>query len=98
MAWSTVSRYRNMRVDPREVARDLGVQAVLTGRIVQSGEQLMIKTELVDARDGSHLWGASYSCLPAEILEIETEISRTISEKLLVRLTTEEKATYQTLP
>ena len=91
MAWSTVSRYRSMQVDPREAARDLGVRAVLTGRVMQLGERLVIKTELVDARDGSHLWGESYSCQPAEILDIEAKISSEISEKLLLRLTTEER-------
>ncbi|MCA1602108.1 MAG: protein kinase, partial [Acidobacteria bacterium] len=91
MAWSTVSRYRNMQVDPREAARDLGVRAVLTGRVMQLGDRLVIKTELVDARDGSHLWGESYSCEPSDILGIEAEISRAISERLLVRLTSEER-------
>jgi len=91
MAWSTVSRYKGKEVDPRELGRDLGVQAVLTGRVVQPGERLVIKTELVNAMDGSHLWGESYSCEPSDILGIEAEISRAISEKLLVRLTTEER-------
>jgi len=91
MAWSTVSRYRSLQVDPREAARELGVRAVLTGRIMQLGERLVIKTELVDARDGSHLWGASYNCQPSEILDIEAVISSEISEKLLLRLTTEER-------
>jgi serine/threonine protein kinase/Tfp pilus assembly protein PilF len=91
MAWSTVSRYRSMQVDPREAARELGVRAVLTGRIVQLGERLVIKIELVDARDGSHLWGESYSCQPSEILDIESVIASEISEKLLLRLTTEER-------
>ncbi len=91
MAWSTVSRYKGKEVDPREIGRDLGVRAVLTGRVVQAGERLVIKTELVNAMDGSHLWGESYSCDASEILDIEAQISRAISEKLLVRLSTEER-------
>lgn len=91
MAWSTVSRYKGRQFDPWELGRDLGVHAVLTGRLVQTGERLVIKTELVNAMDGSHLWGESYSCAPSDILDIEAEISRAISEKLLVRLTTAER-------
>jgi serine/threonine protein kinase/Tol biopolymer transport system component/Tfp pilus assembly protein PilF len=91
MAWSTVSRYKDREVDPRAVGRELGVRAVLTGRVAQSGERLVIKTELVNAMDGSHLWGESYSCDASEILDIEAQISRAISEKLLVRLSTEER-------
>jgi serine/threonine protein kinase/Tfp pilus assembly protein PilF len=91
MAWSTVSRYKGRDVDPRELGRDLGVHAVLTGRLLQAGERLVIKTELVNATDGSHLWAESYSCAPSDILDIEAEISRAISEKLLVKLTTAER-------
>src|SRR5438874_4169195 len=91
MAWSTVSRYKGKEIDPREAGRELGVRAVLTGRVMQLGERLVIKTELVDATDGSHLSGESYSCKPSDILEVEAEISSAISEKLLLRLTTEER-------
>jgi serine/threonine-protein kinase len=91
MAWSTVSRYKGKELDPREFGRELGVRAVVTGRVMQLGEDLVIKTELVDAVDGSHLWGESYSCKPSQILDIQEEISSTISEKLLLRLTTEER-------
>ena len=91
MAWSTVSNYKSRHVDPREIGRELRVRAVLTGRVVQLDERLVIKTELVDAADGSHLWGENYACRPSDVLEVETEISRDISEKLLVRLTTEER-------
>src|SRR5438309_2470411 len=91
MAWSTVSRYKGKDIDPRDAGRELGVRAVLTGRVMQLGDRLVIKTELVDATDGSHLSGESYSCKPSDILEVEAEISSAISEKLLLRLTTEER-------
>jgi serine/threonine-protein kinase len=91
MAWSTVSRYKGKEIDPRDAGRELDVRAVLTGRVMQLGERLVIKTELVDATDGSHLWGDSYSGKPSDILDVEAEISTKLSEKLLLRLTTEER-------
>ena len=91
MAWSTVSRYKGKEIDPRDAGRELGVRVVLTGRVRQLGERLIIKTELVKVADGSHLWGESFSCKPSDILDIEAEISRAISEKLLLRLTTAER-------
>jgi serine/threonine protein kinase/Tol biopolymer transport system component/Tfp pilus assembly protein PilF len=91
MAWSTVSRYRGKETDPRDTGRELNVRAVLTGTLMQLGEQLAIKTELVDVMDGSHLWGESFRCQSAEILDIGAEISSEMSEKLLLRLTTEER-------
>lgn len=95
MAWSTVSRYKDQHVDPREVGRNLGVRAVLTGRLVQLGENLVLKTELVNAADGTHLWGESCSCKPSDIFQVQSEICNEISEKLLLRLTTEERYQLQ---
>ena len=91
MAWSTVSQYKNRQVDPRQAGRELDVRAVLTGRVMQSGDNLAIKVEMVDVNDGSQLWGGGCSCNPTDILEIEAQISCEISEKLLLRLTTEER-------
>lgn len=91
MAWSTVSQYKGQHVDPRQTGRALGVRAVLTGRVLQSANSLLIKVEMVDVSDGSQLWGDSYSCEPSQILNIETKISSEISEKLLLRLTSEER-------
>ncbi len=91
MAWSTVSQYKGRAVDPRQAGRELDVRAVLTGRMIESGENLTIKVEVVDVNDGSQLWGGGCTCKPSDILDIETQISCEISEKLLVRLSTEQR-------
>jgi serine/threonine-protein kinase len=91
MAWSTVSRYKRQPIDPRQVGRELRVRAVLMGRIMQSTDQLLIKLELVDVRDGSQLWADNYTCKPSDVLDVETRISSEISERLLLRLTSEER-------
>jgi DNA-binding SARP family transcriptional activator/Flp pilus assembly protein TadD len=91
MALSSVSRYRGREVDPQEVGRALGVRAVLTGRVLQLSDRLVVKTELVDAEDGSHLWGEQYDLKLADTFAMEGEISRDISEKLRLKLTGEER-------
>ena len=91
MAWSTVSQYKGRQVDPRQAGRELNVRAVLTGRVLQSAECLVVKVEMVDVKDGSQLWASSCSCTPSDILDIETQISCEISEKLLLRLNSEER-------
>jgi eukaryotic-like serine/threonine-protein kinase len=91
MAWSTVSQYKGRQVGPRQAGRELGVRAVLTGRLMQLADRMVIRLEMVDVNDGSQLWSDSYSCKPSEILDLETAISREISEKLLLRLTSEER-------
>jgi serine/threonine-protein kinase len=91
MAQSTVSRFKGREIDPQAVGRELGVRAVLTGRIMQSGGSLRIGTELVDVATGSQLWGAQYDRKPGDIFVIQDEISSEISGKLRLRLTRAEK-------
>ncbi len=91
MAHSTVSRFRSREIDPQVVGRELGVRAVLTGRIMQSGGSLRIGTELVDVITGSQLWSSQYDRKPGDIFAIQDEISSEISGKLRLRLTRAEK-------
>jgi serine/threonine protein kinase/Tfp pilus assembly protein PilF len=91
MAWSTVSRYRGHEVDALEIGRDLGVRAILAGRMVQFADDLVIKMELVDVDDGSQLWGAQYRRKLDDLVTIEQELSQEICGHLRLRLNEEEK-------
>jgi eukaryotic-like serine/threonine-protein kinase len=91
MAQSTVSRFKARDIDPQAVGRELGVRAVLTGRIMQRGGSLRIGTELVDVATGSQVWGAQYDRKPGDIFVVQDEISSEISEKLRLQLTRAEK-------
>jgi eukaryotic-like serine/threonine-protein kinase len=90
MARSTLSRYRGRDIDPRVVGEELKVRAVLNGRVFHRGDSLVIKTELVDVRDGSQIWGENYNRKFADILALEEDIAREISGKLRVRVTGED--------
>jgi TolB-like protein/Tfp pilus assembly protein PilF len=83
---SATFRYKGKDSDPQAVGHDLGVQAVLTGRVVERGGDLVISTELVDARDNSHLWGEHYERKLADILGVEGEIAQEISRALRLKL------------
>jgi TolB-like protein/Flp pilus assembly protein TadD len=91
MAQSTVSRFRARDIDPQSVGRELGVCAVLTGKIVQSAGSLRIGTELVDVATGSQLWSAQYDRKAGDIFAVQDEISGEISGRLRLRLTRAEK-------
>jgi serine/threonine protein kinase len=88
---STVVRYKGREVDPQQVGRDLGVRAVLIGRVFQHGDKLIIGVELVDVVNDSQLWGERYNRKLSDILEVQEEIAKEISESLRFRLTAEEK-------
>jgi len=91
MAQSTVLRYKGRAIDPQVVGRELNVRAVLTGKMMQSGGSLRIRTELVDVATGSQLWGGQYNRQPGDIFVVQDEISHEISEKLRLQLTRVEK-------
>jgi TolB-like protein/Flp pilus assembly protein TadD len=90
-ARTTVLRYKGQDADPRRVGRELNVRAVLTGKIVQRGDHVSVQTELVDAADGSQLWGQRYNRKVGEIFAIEEEIAREISEALRLQLSGEDQ-------
>lgn len=88
---STVFRFKNTQADPQEMGRQLGVRAVLTGRVMLFGERLMVTVELIDVVNESQLWGEQYNRKFADIFEVQEEISKAISQKLLVKLSGEEQ-------
>jgi TolB-like protein/Tfp pilus assembly protein PilF len=91
IAHSSVFRYKGRNPDPQTVGKELGVRALLTGRITQRGDRLVISAELVDVGNNRRLWGGQYDRRPSDILAIQSEISREISEQLRSRLTNEEQ-------
>ena len=89
MARSSVFRYKGRDVDPQTVAKELKVQALVTGRIVQRGDQLIISSELIDARTSRNLWGDQYDRKVSDALSVQQEITGAISAKLRERLSGE---------
>jgi len=91
MARSTVFSYKGKDVDPRKVGNDLGVRAVLMGRLIQQGDNLAIRTELVNVADGTELWGQQFNRKLADVFAVQEEIAREISEKLRLKLSGAER-------
>lgn len=88
---SSVFRYKGRDADARAIGKELGVEAVLMGRIVERGEELSISTELVSARDNSHIWGAQYNRKVSDVLAVQDDISRVITEKLRLKINAAEQ-------
>jgi TolB-like protein/Tfp pilus assembly protein PilF len=91
IARSTVFRYTGKAVDPQEVGRELNVGAVLTGRVTHVNDRLHISVELADATDGGLIWGERYDVELTDLFMIQDEISREISNKLRIKLTSDEE-------
>jgi serine/threonine-protein kinase len=91
ISFSSVSRYRGQQIDPQAVARDLGVRALLVGKVTQRGDDLLVSAELVDTRDNSHIWGEQYNRKLSGLIALQQEISREISDRLRQRVSGEQK-------
>src|SRR5438876_11067955 len=89
-ARSLVFRYKAKDADPRKAGTELGVRAVLTGRVAQRGNNLLVQAELVDVNSGSQLWGQQYNRELADIFAVQENIASEISGKLQSTLTGED--------
>jgi serine/threonine-protein kinase len=88
---TTVFRYKGRRTNPIAVGRELGVRAVLAGRVLTVGDELVIRTELVDVANDEQVWGGQYRRKQTDILAVEEELSREICEQLRLKLSGAER-------
>jgi TolB-like protein/Flp pilus assembly protein TadD/tRNA A-37 threonylcarbamoyl transferase component Bud32 len=91
-ARSVVFRYKGQNTDPLQIGRDLGVRAVVTGRVAARGDRLVIQADLMSVENGTQLWGDQYNRPVADLMSVQESIATEILDKLRLRLTGEEKA------
>jgi TolB-like protein len=85
-------RYKGKAIDPPTVARELGVHTILTGRMVQRGNDLSISAEFVDAEHDRVMWSKQYQWKLADVPNVQAEITQDITENLKMNLTGAEKS------
>jgi serine/threonine protein kinase/Tfp pilus assembly protein PilF len=91
MARSTVFRFKGKEDDPAQIGQALKVGAVLTGRILQHGDHVAVQVDLVNTTDGTELWGSHYDRSMADITEVQSDITRDISNHFRMRLSGSEQ-------
>ncbi|HEU5247427.1 MAG TPA: hypothetical protein VFU09_10085 [Candidatus Udaeobacter sp.] len=91
MSRNSVFHYKGKEMAAQAVAKELKVQAVLTGRMTQRGDGLSISVELINAQDNSEIWGQQYNRKLADVFAVQEEIAKEISEKLRLKLTGAER-------
>ncbi len=79
--------YRHAEADARDVARLLGVDALLEGSVRRVGDHVRISTRLVDGRSGHHLWNETYDGRLDDIFALQDRISSAVADLLEARLT-----------
>ena len=83
---SSVVRYKGRQADVADIAKELDVDAVMSGKLAQRGEDLTISVELVDARTKKLIWAEQYDRKMADLLATQREIATKITEKLQLNL------------
>jgi serine/threonine-protein kinase len=91
IARSSSFKYKGKEVDPQEVAKRLGVDAIITARVAQLGNNFLVNVELVDARNGKQVWGKQFTSNSSDLLSMQSEITREITQELRLRLTNAEQ-------
>ena len=90
-SFSAVAHFKNKDLNPQAAGNELKARAVLTGRLVRRGDEFSISAELVDVRGNRQIWGSQYTRKVDDILAMQEEISREISEKLRLQMTGADK-------
>jgi TolB-like protein/Tfp pilus assembly protein PilF len=85
-ARSSVFRYKGKDTNPQTIGKELNVQAILSGRVVQRGDQLTLNLELIDAQTENVIWSESYNRKQADLVSLQSEIARDVSSKLKIKL------------
>ena len=88
---SSVMRFKGTAKDVADIARELNVDAVLSGRLMQVGDNLSISVQLVDARTQKLVWAEQYDRKLADLLATQREIATTLTEKMQLKLGGDER-------
>jgi TolB-like protein/tetratricopeptide (TPR) repeat protein len=79
--------YKTSRKPVREIARELDVETILEGSVQKEGDRIRVNAQLINARDGSHIWADLYDRKVASVFDVQDEISLTIVKSLEIKLT-----------
>jgi serine/threonine-protein kinase len=92
IARSSAFRYKGKETDPLKAGKELGVRTVLTGRLLQRGDNLSISVELTDVRENKQLWGEQYEQKVADLLTMQHNLAKDISTNLRLKLSGAEQS------
>jgi TolB-like protein len=88
---NSVFRYKGKDVDIQQVGKDLTVDALLTGRVVQHGDTIQVSADLTNVRDNTEIWGEHYERKTSDILSLQEQIAGDIAGKLRSKLSGDQK-------
>jgi TolB-like protein/Tfp pilus assembly protein PilF len=100
IARTSVEQFRNTRLSTRLIAEQLGVTNILEGGVQRAGDRVRINVQLIDGRTDAHIWAETYDheLTATNIFVIQSEVAARIASALEASLTTDERASVNTIP
>lgn len=98
IARNSVFTYKGRPIKVQQAAQELGVKFILEGSVRKAGQRVRITGQLVDGKDGTHLWADRYDRDLTDIFALQDEITHTIVDQLKVKLLPDEKKVIEQTP
>ena len=95
---TSTMRYRDTTKPLPEIARELGVEAVLNGSVLRIGDRVRIAVELINAGTDRSMWAESYERDIRDVLRLQSEVAQDIARKIKSKLTEVDKERLSTVP
>ena len=92
VAGASVFSYKGHPANPLQAGQDLKVRVIVNGRVQELQDKLIVNVELADTRDGARLWGQQYQRPVAELLTLQSDIVRDLTQQMRLRVSAPERA------
>ncbi len=89
---TSVMRYKGTRKPLPDIAKELSVDGIVEGSVVQSAERVRVNAQLIEAATDRHLWANMYERSPGDVVILQSEVARAIANAIQVQLTPQEEA------
>src|SRR5579864_2134630 len=89
---TSVMRYKGTRKPLPDIAKELSVDGIVEGSVVQSAERVRVNAQLIEAATDRHLWASMYERSPGDVVILQSEVARAIANAIQVQLTPQEEA------
>jgi TolB-like protein/DNA-binding winged helix-turn-helix (wHTH) protein len=87
VARTSAFSFRGLNEDVREIGKALNANHVLEGSMRRSGDHMRVTVQLIDARNGYHMWSSEYDRPIEDAIRIQEDIARSVADNLEIRLT-----------
>jgi TolB-like protein/tetratricopeptide (TPR) repeat protein len=95
---TSVMQYKDARKPLPEIARELGVEGILEGTVMRSGDRVRIHAQLIDARSDHHLWNERFDRSLSDVLALQADVARAVAQQVRLELTPQEHAQLASRP